>query len=62
MYKVWIGNLLLILAIICLLPAPSYAQLDQLHGDQNYSTYGVHSGNQLRTFFWTMARLVGEKI
>ena len=27
-------------------------QLDQLHGDQNYSTYGVHSGNQIRTSFW----------
>ena len=25
---------------------------DQLHGDQNYSTYGVHSGNQIRTSFW----------
>ena len=29
-----------------------YGQVDQLHGDQAYSTYGVHSGNQVRTSFW----------
>jgi hypothetical protein len=59
MRKLWIGNLLLIGFLICFFAKPSYSQmdqvgspLDQLHGDQEYSTYGVHSGNQLRTFFW----------
>ena len=40
-------NLTLIVGAISL-----YGQLDLLHGDQAYSTYGVHSGNQVRTSFW----------
>ena len=61
MNKVWITHLWLILVFVCFLVAPLYAQLDQLHGDQNYSTYGVHSGNQLRTFFWNDGQIGRRK-
>ena len=26
--------------------------MDQLHGDENYSYKGIHSGNQIRTAIW----------
>ncbi len=61
MLKVWIAHLLLIVLIICFLPTLSYSQLDQIHGDQNYSTYGVHSGNLLRTFFWNDGQIGRRK-
>ncbi|OGC01075.1 hypothetical protein A2V82_06900 [candidate division KSB1 bacterium RBG_16_48_16] len=67
MRKFWIGNLLLIGFLICFLTDPSYSQqevgsqLDLLHGDQNYSTYGVHSGNLLRTFFWNDGQIGRRK-
>ncbi|MBN1482411.1 hypothetical protein EH223_10260 [candidate division KSB1 bacterium] len=60
MNKVWIANLFLIFVFVCFL-APAYTQIDQLHGDQNYSTYGVHSGNQLRTFFWNDGQIGRRK-
>ncbi|MBN2105602.1 hypothetical protein JW835_16305 [bacterium] len=43
---IWI-YFMLMFGVICF-----YGQVDQLHGDQDYSTYGVHSGNQIRTSFW----------
>ncbi len=45
-------SLILICLSLLLGAVAVYAQLDQLHGDQTYSTYGVHSGNQVRTSFW----------
>lgn len=47
--------------IICLQTFPLYSQMDELYGDQTYSTYGVHSGNQLRTFFWNDGQIGRRK-
>ena len=47
--------ILMVIAIVfmfSLLPYCTYAQMDQLHGDQNWSASGLHSGNQIRTTFW----------
>jgi hypothetical protein len=30
----------------------SQVTVDMLHGDQNWSAYGLHSGNQIKTHFW----------
>lgn len=48
----WQNVILLIFMLVMFSTVFLHAQLDQLHGDQNYSTYGVHSGNQVRTSFW----------
>jgi len=46
------GLILIYLALIFGVVSLYGQGYDQLHGDQNYSTYGVHSGNQIRTSFW----------
>lgn len=48
----WQNVIILICMMLIFSTVSLHAQIDQLHGDQNYSTYGVHSGNQIRTSFW----------
>jgi hypothetical protein len=40
------------LSLVLLLPLTLYAQLDELHGDEQYSYEGVHSGNLIRVSFY----------
>ena len=47
----WQNVIILICTMLMLGAVSLYAQLDQLHGDQNYGAYGIHSGNQIRTAF-----------
>jgi hypothetical protein len=41
-----------ILFIPFLIPLCLYSQMDELHGDENYSYRGWHSGNMIRTTFY----------
>ncbi|NQT27235.1 hypothetical protein HQ585_17910, partial [candidate division KSB1 bacterium] len=43
------------------LPLVLLAQMDDLHGDQNYSMSGLHSGNMIRTTFWNDGQL-GQRV
>ncbi len=61
MKKFGFFNLIFISLVICIQTYPLYSQMDQLHGDQEYSTYGVHSGNQLRTYFWNDGQIGRRK-
>ena len=48
-------NIFIVIQIVfasALSPICLYAQMDQLHGDQDWSASGLHSGNQIRTTFW----------
>ena len=47
-------NLIIIGIMLCFLSNRLFSQMDPdtHYGDQNYSTYGLHSGNQIKTHFW----------
>ncbi len=50
-------TIVLMSAFCYLLPSIIFAQMDQLHGDQNYSAEGLHSGNQIKTHFWNWGQI-----
>lgn len=40
------------LIVLSLFPLKNFSQSEQLHGDQAFSAYGIHYGNQIRTTVW----------
>ncbi len=47
-----IYSILILLAVMVLIPSALLAQMDLLHGTDDESRMGTHSGNQFRTTFF----------
>lgn len=61
MGKLWKFGAIFVGLVLCFLSTPVYSQMDNSHGDQAYSTFGIHSGNQLRTTFWNDGQIGRRK-